>query len=443
MIDKIYEFDSLLRRRSKLIVATMVVGALAIVGFLLLSRPTYQASAQVLSVADKNGAQSAISFGDLPSVATSTVVLERVVNRLNLSTPLSALQGTVKARTSNGSQIISISYQSAIRDHAVAVPNAVADELAHYYEEISTRQADSDISKLNAAVDAQKSQLQAISKRLALTQVGGLAFGDDKAVEAISTRVDDLLMQRSLSTALLEGDRAAAKASRESADSLGRLAHNEILAADPVYKELSASGAKDETELAVSRGMFKPDFPGFPGLQTKVASVRHSLEVERQKALRAPDAFSEKRATSEAQARKADAVVIADGARIVALDRLIVAERVRMDAAPAATLASGLLQTQRDAARANYLALSSRLSTAVSNRSLALGAVVVLDRAVRADTVVVGLTRSKLVLLLTVLVSIVALGIAFIAESVDPRLLGPESIENIYGVPLVVTLKSE
>lgn len=443
MIDKVYEFGALVRRRSILIVATMVLGAIAIVAFLFVSHPTYQASAQVLSVADKNGAQSAIGFADLPSVATSTVVLERVANRLNLSMPLSALQGTVKARTFNGSQIINISYQSAQRDNAVQVPNAVAEELARYYEEISTRQADSDIKKLNAAVDAQKQQLQAISKRLALTQIGGLALSDDKGVEAIATRIDDLQMQRGLANATLQGDIASAKATKSSLDTLARLAHNEILQGDPLYRELSASGAKDQTELAVDRGLFKPDYPGFAGLEMKVAAERRSLASERQNALTAPDALSEKRETSEAQSRKADAVVVADGARVSALDELISTERTRMNAVPAATLTNGFLQLQRDAARVNYLALSSRLSTAISNRSLALGAVVVLDRAVRADTVVVGLTRSKLVLLLTLLVSIVALGVAFIAESFDPRLLGPASIENVYGVPLVVTLKSE
>ena len=79
----------------------------------------------------------------------------------------------------------------------------------------------------------------------------------------------------------------------------------------------------------------------------------------------------------------------------------------------------------------------------MANRTLVLGSIIVLDRAVSTDTIVVGLTRSKLVLMLSALVLAIAIGIAVLAEQLDPRLLGPNAIEDVYGLPLVTTLKSD
>lgn len=437
------DFLALLQRRLTLIVATIVVGALVVLLLLLKMHPTYQASAQVMSVGDRSGSEPAISFNDLPSVATSTAVLGRVADKLALSVPLTSLQGAVKVRASSGSNIISISYQNAVPAVAVAVPNVVAEELANYAEEMSTRQSNADIRKLTVAVDEQKQKLESINRRLASTQVDGLALGDDKAVEAVAARLDDLQTQRSFAQATLQGDIALADAATSSQAVLDRMGNHEILQSDPVYRDLSESGAKDQTELAIDRGLFKSDYPGFPGLEAKVRAGAAALKRQRESALHSSDAFSPGRDVSEAQARKAQATVVADRARVASLDSLISTTHQRMQAAPRATLASSYLELQRDAARAEYLALSARLSTAVANRTLALGSIIVLDRAVNSDAIVVGLTRSKLVLMLAALVLVVAIGLAILAETLDPRLLGPKSIENVYGLPLVTTLKSD
>ena len=443
MVSKANDFLDLLRRRATLIVSTLIVGALSIVALLLVTHPKYQAAAQVMSVGDRSGSPSPIGYSDLPSVATSTAVLSRVVDKLFIADPLSSLQANVKARISNGSQIMSISYQNASPEQAVAVPNAVADEVTRYYEEVSTRQADSEISKLTAAIDAQKQQLQTIGRRLALTQVGGLYSGDDKAIETISGKLDELRVERGLAGAALAGDQAAAQAATSPSEILQKISNSEILQSDAFYKDLATSSAKDNTELAVDRGLYKSDYPGFPGLVAKISAENRTLAAQRNRALRSPDAFSPSREATETQARKAQATVVADRARLHALDALLGIERQRLSDAPRAAASTGYLQLQRDAAHANYLALSGRLSTAIANRSLALGTVVVLDRAVRADAIVVGLSRSKLVALLSFLVLVIALGVAFIAEKADPKLLGPESIEGVYGLPLVMTLKSE
>ena len=101
------------------------------------------------------------------------------------------------------------------------------------------------------------------------------------------------------------------------------------------------------------------------------------------------------------------------------------------------------MKLQRDAAQADYLTLSSRRTAALADRAeaLSLGSVVVVDRAVKADTAVVGLGRKSLAVVTAALVLAFALGIAFLAEMLDPRLRRADQIESLYGTPLIATLK--
>jgi capsular polysaccharide biosynthesis protein len=100
------------------------------------------------------------------------------------------------------------------------------------------------------------------------------------------------------------------------------------------------------------------------------------------------------------------------------------------------------LKLQREAARADYLALTARRAAAVASRaeSLSLGSIVVVDRAVRADAAVVGLGPGKLAIVLAILSLILAVAAAYVADILDRRLAGADQIERLYGVPLVALI---
>jgi capsular polysaccharide biosynthesis protein len=60
----------------------------------------------------------------------------------------------------------------------------------------------------------------------------------------------------------------------------------------------------------------------------------------------------------------------------------------------------------------------------------------VLDRAIKADTQLNG-GRTRAAIISIVLLLGLAVGAAFLAESLDPRIRRKEEIEELYGIPVV------
>ena len=91
-----------------------------------------------------------------------------------------------------------------------------------------------------------------------------------------------------------------------------------------------------------------------------------------------------------------------------------------------------------------YAALATRRANALANRAEAssLGSVVVLDRAIKADTQLAG-GRTRAAVVAFILVLALAVGTAFLVESLDPRIRRPEEIEELYGIPVVATFGSK
>ena len=439
----IQEAFATIQRRRVIVIAMLIVGLIGIFVFLRVTPRSYLGYAQVLTVGAKDGRESAVSTNDLPSFATSTVVLQRVIERLNLPVSVVELKGGVKARLTQGSDIMAISYQNAFPDRAVAVPNIVAEELSRYYEEISTRQADADIRKLRAAVDAEQKHLQETTRKLAGNRIDGVFLGDEKTLESTTAQYNDLLSQRAFAQATYQGDVAQAQAQSSSSEAFKKLARREILQNNVYFQELIHGTAKDRAELAFDRGLFTPAYPGFAGLNAKVHSEAATLGTAEKQILASADAVSPAQQGNDILTKRAQALVAADQAKVSALDGLIAIDRERMQSIPKLEVSTSWLRLQSEASKANYLALATRLNTATANRALALGSLVVLDRAVSADTVVVGLGRSRLILMLSAFVVALAIISAFLAEFVDPRFVGTDSIENVYGAPLVTTLKSK
>jgi len=77
----------------------------------------------------------------------------------------------------------------------------------------------------------------------------------------------------------------------------------------------------------------------------------------------------------------------------------------------------------------------------LANRAdaLSLGSVVVVDRAIVSDARI-GLGKSKLLLLLGLLVLVLAVVSAFIADKLNPRLVRTSQVEDLYGQPVIATM---
>ena len=102
------------------------------------------------------------------------------------------------------------------------------------------------------------------------------------------------------------------------------------------------------------------------------------------------------------------------------------------------------LAAERTGLEAEYTALAQRRENALANRAEAssLGSVVVLYRAIKADTKLAG-GRTRAGVLAVLLILAAAIGAAFAAESLDPRIRRAEEIEELYGIPVVATFGSK
>jgi capsular polysaccharide biosynthesis protein len=440
----LHQLLDVIARRRIVVIASVIVGLIAMTLCLCNIPKTYEAASRVLIVADSNGRDPSVTSIDLPSVATSTVVLSHVMEDLKLPTELTKMKGSVKARVSARSSIMEIGYRDTQPDRAVAVTNAIADELSRYYETISTSRADSTIAKLDRAIKASEMRLADVGSRIAAESARNPLVQSDHAFESVTARLEDLSTQRRFAQSTLEADVAARSALSPDA-AMSRIARFEKLQNDETYKQLAAGSAKDAAELAFTKAAFTNRYPGLPGLATKVAADQSASADRERHTLASPDAFSLTLAANDLQQRKADATIAGDHAKIVAIEALVAATAAHLNDLPAATVAQQRLKLEQDAAKADYLALSGRRTSAVASRAeaLSLGSVVVVDRAVRADAAVVGLNGVKLAAVAFALVMGFVGGCTLLAEMLDAHLRRPAQIEKLYGAHYITTLSME
>ncbi len=439
---KLDELAEVVRRRSVTVFVVLIVGFFA-VGLIIAMLPrTYEAASHVLIVNQSAGRDPSVSTIDLPVVASSSVVLERVTARLHLAVPLIKLQKALRVKVGSRSSIMEISYRDDVADRAVAVPNAVADELARYYEQISTASANVTIRKIDSAIADVQQRLRRISAQLAQQDADAPYLDSDKALESLTSRVDDLELQRDLAAAALVNDSAEVSALDADGRELSSVVRRETLEGDPLYRDLTDAAAHDSTELTAADAIHTAEHPDHIYLAPKVRNESAAADAEARRILQSPDAVSPSRQQNDALRRKAQALVAGDQAKLTALDRVLAAEQARLKEVPNRSVALAWLRLQRDSAQSDYLTLTNHRNVAVAGRAeaLSLGSVMVVDRAVRADTQTVGVGRVPLGIFSMLLVVALALASAFLVEMLDPGLRSGEQIQDLYGAPLLVTI---
>ena len=441
---QLHHIADVLYRRRLVVVISLAVGLVGMALGLRSIPKTYEANSRVLIVAESNGRDPSVTSIDLPSLATSTIVLSRVMDDLRLPIQLAQIKGNVKARVAARSSIMDISYRDTHADRAVAVTNAVADELSRYYETISTSRADATIAKLDTAIAASQRRLRTIGDQLAAETARNPLVESEHAFESVTSKVDDLITQRRFAVAALNSD-IAARGALTADKQMANTARFEMLANDETYKNLASGSAKDAADLAFTKASFTDRYPGIPGLVTRVRADQQALDVREHQALTSPKAYSATLASNAAQLRKAAAVISGDREKIAAIDSLMDSARKTLRSLPRATSVAGRLQIELNAAKADYLTLTGGRTAAVASRAeaLSLGSVVVVDRAVRADAAVVGLNGIRLAAVAFAIVIGFVGSCAFLVEMLDPQLRRPAQIERLYGANFITTLSMD
>jgi len=132
----------------------------------------------------------------------------------------------------------------------------------------------------------------------------------------------------------------------------------------------------------------------------------------------------------------AAALASGDKARVTALDHDISIARSRLSDLPHVGVRADLLRLQRDSASAAYTALDTRYQQTLADRAqaAALGAAFVLDHATMAAPRIPELAIATV---LAALILLLAIGVAYAAEALDPRIRTAADVEDLYGMPRI------
>ncbi|MBD5654528.1 MAG: hypothetical protein IAI50_05030 [Candidatus Eremiobacteraeota bacterium] len=429
------------QRHLLLFCGVIAVGLAALIGLRNFIPDDFAAVSHVLLVAENGARDPSVSVIDLPSIATSTVVLERVRSSLKLPESLIALKKGVSARVLSRSTIMAIGYRDESAERAIAVSNSIADELSRYYSELSAQQYDVNVNRLSSELAQKSAKLNAIQRRLGTISARNPYVVSDKSVDTLTIDLNSLNQQRSLAAAQLAGDIALANTSTGAGTS--KTAKHEILAGDLQFQSLRATAAHDAAQLLTDQASYASDFSGLRGERAKLASEMASLHRQTQRALSDPDAYSASAAGTRATHTRQVAVIAGDAARVKELDGLIAVRQRYLDDYSVNGTRFAEVRAERDVTQSEYGAIAARRANALSNRAEAslLGSVVVLDRAIKADTQLAGGRLRVIVLAIALLVALAA-GTALLAESLDPRLRRAEQVEALYGMPVVANVRS-
>jgi capsular polysaccharide biosynthesis protein len=423
------------RRNLTLVVAVFaVLAALAVFALMHIPRQ-FVAGANVLVVNGNTRDDPTLSSPDLPSIATSTVVLDRVVKALHLDLSLLTIKKHLSVKPpAYRSSIIRIEYADENPTTAALLANGVADQLTRYYGEISTSRFDADLRALDHQLARESARIHAIALELEARGGSAAAPVDDKGADPNAGRLESLQTDLELAKSTLDGDSAALAGAGAAAASSSQAARHEILQNDESYKELQAEISRSAIQLADDQVTYTNDYPEVVSLRTRIKRLDQALAQERSRALQADDAYSPTEAMNAQEQDKDNALVVGDRAKVAALGRLVASEQHRQ----AAETPLDALRLQWQAAQAEYLSISAHRATELSERAdaLSLGSAVVVDRAISSE-VQVGLGRKSLAAVLMLLALTIAFGSAYLADALNPKMRRAAQIESLYGLPVV------
>jgi uncharacterized protein involved in exopolysaccharide biosynthesis len=429
---EILRFVELLRRRWLVIAVLWGVGMLALPLFAMLAPPTHKATAELLLVSQALK-DTTEANPDLPSIVTSTEVLDRVIDRLNLNTNPTSFAQSIKTKSPTKASSIEVTYQDPDGVKAATVANALADESARYFHEVATRGYAASIKSLHEHIAESKAE---ISEDDRLLQAKHAYASSDKVIDDLTSRVDGLEAQRLGLASTLAADRAAVASLNWQLRDIDPIVRGEILTKDVVYLQTQSELAKDVADLHSERASFRNNFPGLAALEARVESERSQLKSLEAAAVKDGAGLSSSSTQTVLDRDRAVGAAASDVERLRATDAQLADERRRLEDVAGAGAAIGTLRAERGAALQQYLNLTQRLGTTLGDAAQAasLGTLVVVSRALPIPSE----SRKEIVALGALLILALAVGAAYVLDEIDRRLWGVREIENLYGRPVLI-----
>lgn len=395
-------------------------------------RPTYQASAEIAMIGGSASGKAVLPSTDLPDLAMSTDVIERVIGRLHLPDSVDKIRGGLTVKVAPKSDVLPITFKDRVAYRAVTISNAVADLTVVAFKELATRQYDQVLNDLRSQLGAQQAKIRTIDGRLQRAVQRDAFASSSSAGDTLSARLTLLSEQRGQANASYVADLATASEQSRNGG-LATVVKEQALASDPYYVALRANEAKDKADNVTMRAGYTDSYPGLPGMQEKVAREGTAVKQAANSAATQHVGASSTYAQLLMAQRNANALVAGDRARLAAIDRQVVETEGHLKDLPFSGVASNSLRLQRDSAASAYQQLSARLQSTLADQAqaAALNSIVVLDHAQRATPKI---PAALMATLLAVVIMALAIGIAFAAETIDPRFRNPVEVEDLYGV---------
>jgi capsular polysaccharide biosynthesis protein len=428
-------------------ISVLIIGVAAFIVTLPLLR-TYTAtsslmaaaaSAQQTSVLDptKDPTSSAVGLTDLEDLATSAVIINRVVADLHLSAEdAKHFSSEVKAKSLFESNILPIQVSDRNPNRAVQAANAMASELSAYARGISTSRYDQLIADLNRQISEQKHQLGQVDSEIQSLSSANYYIAPDTGTAAINTRLVALDAQRQVLQATVDGDSANALVFSKRPRLSAHLAAHEIVTQDPTFTALKGQYGKDLASLNNIKASYTDRFPGIAGLQTTVDRENKSLQDAESAETKDPTQ-SPAYVAALLDSNRADATLRMDRAQLSAVQGQIAELRSQLASSSGQGVQIAELRRERAAGEVAFQQLSSQLALAVADRDQAdtVGSVVVVDRATFAPPSLLG-RPGVLATAFTIAFLWLAVTLAFMLDGSDKRLRNKTTIEDLYGKPV-------
>lgn len=428
-----------------------VIGAVVVLTLLCspvlirMLRPSYVATSELSYVGSgsptnvNSQLNAVLPSTDLPDFIMSSRVIERAIAKLNLSSSVGDIAPAISVKSSLHSNLVPISVKLKDPVLAVALANALADASVDEYKAIAAHQYDEIIAEIDRQLQTERGIVADNDLRLQQSLQKDYSIGSSDAPDDLTRRLDELETQRGVAYASYLADSATAAAQAPDSASQSGLTsaiHEQVLAGDPTYQAVRAVQSKDEASLAAMQGGYTSSFGAFPGLEEQVRSERASSTKARAVAIREHAGNSATYAQVVLNQHTAAALAAGDQARVGAIDQNIAEAKLKLADMPRVFVAANAYRMQRDSATAAYQALSLRYQQTLADRAqaTALGAAFVLDRAAAAAPRTPPLITAVLI---SVFIFALAIGAAYLAEMLDPRVRTTAALEELYGSPRI------
>lgn len=429
--------------RQRVVVALiLIVGIVTAIATTLSQKTKYQATATVLYTGHDASNSLALGPLDMATLVTSQAVTSRALRALHVDLTPAEFADAIVTRPAYQSNIMPITFTSTEPDLAVNAANALAHALRDYFLEITRTRFEGLSTYLDGALRKRQEQVVELDRKLDIASAGDPTLAEDGAANTLSARLNSLVSERDRSAAGLAGSQALAAADGPHLSAIGPLVRQQIAGNDYVYRQLQAQLALDAAQLASQRAQYTPAYPGLKGLAHKIAGEGDSVDA-RLSELSAKPSEESYAYVGALVSRDVHASLVASGqAEVSAIDREIAQVRDEIARLPSQGARLAALRRERDTARQAYETLAQRREILLAEQAQAAttGTIEIIDEARIASV------SKKRALLLGIAAGLgfllLAVTVAYLLDSADRRMLGIDSIAELYGKPIIGTIRA-